>query len=117
MLTVFDKPQFQLLPDYHGVRMYANVDNRMEVVRPSGVHIVTLSIPTGLFPLMQDVLKIPPEDLVTLSLDQLDEKYVFSLLQGSSTLVDLWNYTPKTLPAWILEKEYRTVTTTSSVKR
>lgn len=115
MPTVFDRPQWPLVPDPQGVRMYANLENRLEIALTSSSHTVAVALPTGLFHLMKDVLKVPPEDQVTLYIDQVGEKYVFGLLQGSSTLVDLWEYTLKTLPAWILEKEYRIAGKTSRV--
>jgi hypothetical protein len=115
---MFDKPQWPLLPDLKGIRMYANLENRLEIVLTSSSHTVAVALPTGLFQLMKDVLQVLPEDQVTLYIDQVGGKYVFGLLhepstfQGSSTLVDLWTYSEKSLPAWILAKEYWIVTTT-----
>lgn len=105
MRTVFDKPQFTLLPDKIGVRMYGNVSNLLEVVQGERIHHVALAVPTGLFVLMQDVLKIPPEDSVTLSIDQVGERHVFSLLHGTS-LIDLWTFSASSIPAWIQGTEY-----------
>lgn len=92
--------------------MYANVDNRLEVVLDEGEtsFLVPLAVPTGLFTLMRDVMKIPIGETVKLSIDELregDEKsYVFSLMCGDS-LYDLWQYSRGSLPSWILQKEYR----------
>ena len=89
--------------------MYANVDNLMEVSCGGTVHYVLLAVPTGLFTLMQDVLKVPPEQSVSLSLDEIpDGKFVFSLMQGDTNLTDLWTYSERSMPAWITNPE-RTV--------
>lgn len=116
MSTVFDRPQWQLLPDSKGVRMYANLENRLEIALTSSSHTVAVALPTGLFHLMKDVLQIPPEDQVTLYIDQVGEKYVFGLLQGSSTLVDLWTYSEKSMPAWMGKEEYWIATTTKHIR-
>lgn len=108
--TVFDKPQFHLLPDHAGVRMYANVDNVMEVVTHAGSHRVAVAVPTGLFTLMRGVLKVPREARVNLALDELGEsdggKFLLSMMWGNEHLYDLWTYSPASLPPWILLPEY-----------
>lgn len=105
-LPVFDTPQFPLMPDKSGRRMYGNVDNLMEVVRNGQSVYVLLAVPTGLFTLMQDVLRVPPEEHVCLSLDEgEDGRYIFSLMYGTN-LVDLWTYSQKSKPAWTTMKEY-----------
>lgn len=109
---MFPRPEFNLLPDLNGPRMYANVDNRLEVALDNGetTYIVPLAVPTGLFTLMRGVMKIPIGETVRLSIDELaegeDVSYVFSLMCGDS-LYDLWRYSRGSVPQWILGKEYR----------
>lgn len=106
----FDKPQFALLPDSQGARYYANVDNRMEILAGNANYYVAVAVPTGLFTLMKDVFKIPQSaGTVKLSIDQVQERYVFSLFyEGyADMLVDLWDYSRLSLPAWILDRGYR----------
>lgn len=105
--VTFDRPQFNLLPDEKGVRFYANVDNRMEVLARNTNYYVAVAVPTGLFTLMADVFKVPLEEEVRLSMDEVGDRFVFSIFYGSDNLVDLWDYSRKTLPAWILTKQYR----------
>lgn len=107
--TVFDRPQWNLLPDPAGVRSYANVNNRLEVTRGSAVYAVALAVPTELFTLMREVLHVPIDSAATLSMDLLDGWYVFSLMvtggEGGDHLYDLWAV--KQLPEWFNDRSYR----------
>ena len=109
MQTTFAKPQFKLLPDLQGHRPYANVDNLLEVSRGSYVHYVALAVPTGLFTLMKDVLKVSPDEKVSLSLDHLSEegRWVFSLMRGEDKLYDLWSYSENSVPPWVFSDDYK----------
>lgn len=102
MPPVFPNPQFKLLPDTKGPRQYGNVSNILDCALEEGNHRVCLAVPTQLFVLMQQTLHIPPESRVTLSIDQVGEVYLFSLLHEPDQLIDLWSYTRTTLPVWIL---------------
>jgi hypothetical protein len=102
----FPKPQFKLLPDLQGRRWYANVDNLLEVSNGEAVHYVALAVPTGLFTLMKDVLKVTPEERVSLALDRVEDRWYFSLMRGEEKLYDLWSYADSTLPKWVLAEEY-----------
>lgn len=104
--TVFDKPQADLVPDRQGRRWYGNVDNLMQINAQGRKFDVFVAVPTMLFPLMKEALQIPPEEPVTLAIDQIDEYYVFSLL-GGDRLFDLWHYSQKGIPGWILHRDYR----------
>lgn len=104
--TVFDKPQADLVPDRQGHRWYGNVDNLLQITRGGREHSVYVAVPTMLFPLMKEALRIAPDEAVTLSVDQLGEYYVFSLLAGDR-LFDLWCYSEKGLPPWLLSRDYR----------
>jgi hypothetical protein len=107
-MTVFDRPQFGLLPDLAGPRQYGNVDNRMEVHTRAGTWHVALAVPTGLFLLMKGVLSVSVDDAVSLSLDEGDdERYVFSLMVGTERLYDLWSYSTGSVPRWVFNPEYR----------
>lgn len=104
---VFESPQADLLPDSSGDRYYANVSNKMEVVRASGdEYHVAVAVPTVLFTLMK-TLDVPATAEVTLSLDE-DERggWLFSMFYGE-TLYDLWRYTRGTVPPWIFNPVYR----------
>lgn len=104
--TVFDTPQAKLFPDDEGVRQYGNISNRMEVVDGDRVFYVAVAVPTFLFSFMAEVAKVPQDVQGTLSLEQIDEFYVFSLLVGD-TLYDLWPYTRNSRPAWVFSRDYR----------
>ena len=105
--TVFDKPQAALLPDPAGARDYANISNIVDFADGGRTWAVCVAVPTELFTFMKEVAKIPPEDAVTLSIDRVDpDWYVFSLLRGED-LYDLWHYSNMSLPAWLLDREYR----------
>lgn len=115
-MTVFPVPQFPLKPDEFGVRHYANVCNKMEVVASGGTYHVALAVPTGLFTVMKEVMKIPPGEEVKLLLiedsevdavtDEEKQFYVFSLLYGENGLFDLWQYSPGTVPRWVFDPSY-----------
>lgn len=112
MMLVFDRPQWNLLPDPIGVRDYANVSNRMEVALCSGTHHVAVAVPTGLFTLMRDVFKVDTGTPVTLSIEEVDgsrgdPRFVFSMLAGDDNLYDLWDYSEGSLPRWLLDGSYR----------
>lgn len=102
--TVFDKPQAVLLPDPFGPRFYANIDNRLDVAVGRG-HVVAVAVPTELFTFLKEVAKVSPEVIVNLGLDRQGDRYVFSMLAGDS-LFDLWSYSRKSLPAWILSRTH-----------
>lgn len=110
-VTLFPKPEWALLPDVEGVRPYANVDNRLEVTLHRETFDVALAVPTAWFTLARDHLKISREEQITLAIDALGGErvrwYVFSALSSAERLFDLWLYTPRTLPAWLLEPAYR----------
>lgn len=104
--TLFDQPTIKLLPDETGPRFYANVDNRIEVVRGRDTYRVAVAVPTEFFTLMKEVCDITPDEEVTLAIDQDGEHYVFSLLAGQR-LFDLWRYSERSLPVWITDRAYR----------
>ncbi len=105
--TLFHKPEWLLLPDPEGPRPYANVDNRLEVISRDGqTYEVAVAVPTALFTLMRDVLKITREEHVTLSIEFEDRWFLFSALTDTDRLFDLWYYTPATLPAWLRDPAY-----------
>lgn len=107
MATVFQTPQFKLMPDRQGPRFYANVNNCMELALSSGMYHVAVEVPTGLFTLMKDVFKVPRDAEVSLSIDEVQAtptRYVFSITWRDQ-IRDLWEYTK--LPAWLCAEEYR----------
>lgn len=103
--TVFDSP-FPLQPDERGARFYGNVDNRLEVTDGDRHWHVAVAVPTELFTYMREVMKVPPEETVTLALDRDEDHYVFSALAGD-TLHDLWSYSRASVPGWLLAPAYR----------
>lgn len=107
-VTVFDRPQWHLLPDPKGARMYANVDNRVQVAQGSRSFHVAVSVATELFTFLKEVARVTPEDRVSLSLDLCDRFYVFSVFVEAQTgdkLFDLWAI--KALPEWMGDRQYR----------
>lgn len=108
--TVFDRPQWNLLPDPRGARRYGVVDNRVEVVQGRASYAVYLAVPTELFTFLREVAQVTPDSSVTLSLDLVDGFWIFSaMVDGASgdSLFDLWAYTHKQLPVWIPDRQYR----------
>lgn len=106
-VTVFDRPQWHLLPDPKGARMYANVDNRLQVAWGSRSFAVPLSVSAELFTFLKDVAQALPSDTVTLSMDLWQGFYVFSVFIESSQqdkLYDLWFV--KSLPEWMGDRQY-----------
>lgn len=106
--TVFDRPQWTLLPDPKGPRSYANVNNVLEIVRGRSSVRVAVVVPTELFTLMREVFKVPPTSACSLSLDQVGTHFVFSLLADGEqpSLYDLWTYSAKSLPEWMLDRSF-----------
>lgn len=90
--------------------MYGNVSNRMEVSRRNRSFHVAVAVPTPLFTLMREVLKVPLDLTASLSLDLSDSFYLLSLSVGRggdiSNLYDLWAYTEKALPSWVENRDY-----------
>lgn len=106
--TLFVKPEWKLLPDPEGPRLYANVDNRLEVIlKNRDAYYVALAIPTAWFTLARDELKIEPGEQVMLSVEFVERWYMFSALTDTNRLFDLWVYTQGALPDWIVEEPYR----------
>jgi hypothetical protein len=97
MTTVFETPQAKLLPDLGGPRRYGNVDNVVDVAVSRYSRQVPIAVPTLLFTFMRDVAGVDPQTDVTLALDQVGERYVFSMLAGDD-LYDLWEYSYAGLP-------------------
>lgn len=107
--TVFDRPQCHLLPDLQGPRMYANVSNVVEVARSvHSVFRVAIAVPTDLFTIMRDVLRVPLGCRCSLAIDYVESVFVLSLLVEGETeaLHDLWTYPSRGLPAWMLDSSY-----------
>jgi hypothetical protein len=112
--TVFDKPQWTLLPDPQGARMYGNVSNALEVQLPRRTSFfVHLAVPTELFTFMREIAKVPPQAACSLSIDVNDDGMgLFCLLVehgGDWKLYDLWAWTRGSLPGWIMDREFRCV--------
>lgn len=105
--VLFDSP-FPLLPDSAGARFYANVDNRLEVATARDAWTIPVAVPTELFTFMREVAKVPPEETVTLGLDETEdgEHYVFSMLAGDN-LYDLWHWSRRSIPGWLLSRDHR----------
>jgi hypothetical protein len=93
----YDAPQVDLLPDV-GERRYGNVDNLVEVAfHLCDPFFVPIAIPTWLFSFMREVANVPRDAEVSLALDQVGERFVFSMLAGDQ-LYDLWDYSYGSLP-------------------
>lgn len=111
MALAFPTPQFLLLPDTSGIRNYGNLTNAMSVDIGSDRWTVPVSVPTGIFTIMREVLQVPPECPAALyvDLDDLDSDnvvYLFGIAWGDDHC-DLWSYSKAGIPAWILAREYR----------
>lgn len=107
-VALFDSPLAALVPDPQGARMYGNVDNRMDVNLGVRHYLVAVAVPTELFTFMLEVARVPVETRVHIAIDAVDGFFVFSLLAGDS-LYDMWVYSEKSLPAWILNRGYQLV--------
>lgn len=106
-MLLFQTPQFRLLPDQQGHRRYANVDNLLEFATRDEIATAPVQVPASLFVLMKDVLRIKPESSVSLAVDEVEHdeevRYVFSLFVDDRDVYDLWDYSPNSLPAWLLD--------------
>lgn len=108
-VTLFDSPQWPLLPDPEH-RWYANVDNRLEIAQRSKTKFVTVAIPTGLFTLMKSVCNVSTTESCTLAIDEYvsdseEPRYLLSMhVTGGveDRLYDLWTYSRGSLPQWML---------------
>lgn len=106
--TVFQRPPYSLLPDPKGVRMYANVSNRMEIARGDRAHHVAVAVPTGLFSFLREVVKAPIDEVFYLAMDEVGDRYFLSLVSESEDRIyDLCSYSKGSVPAWIFASEYR----------
>lgn len=103
---MFDQPQARLVPDSAGARFYANVNNALEVAIGNRIHAVPLAVPTELFTLFRGVCRFNKDVEITLALDLIDERFIFSATQGA-TIFDLWTYSELSLPGWIMNPAYR----------
>jgi hypothetical protein len=74
------------------------VGNIVEVAMDGqSMRFVPIAVPTWLFSFMREVCNIPADMEVSLAIDQVGERYVFSLLAGDN-LYDLWDYSRGSLP-------------------
>lgn len=91
-----------LVPDTEW-RMYANVDNRLTLESPTAVMGEPfIVVPTELFTLMKDVLKIPARDSVTLFMPVNRAYATFGLYHvNQDKEYALWFYSRATLPAFL----------------
>lgn len=106
--TVYDTPQYQLLPDAQGARFYANVDNRLEVTMRGKSFMVAVAVPTELFTYMREVARVGPRSSVLLAIDQVGAEgdfFLYSMMCGDK-LHDLWVYTAAGFPAWMRDPAY-----------
>lgn len=103
-MTLFETPQATLLPDPTGPRWYANIDNRLEVNAGGKPFHVAVAVPTMLFSLMADTMRVDRDTECTLAIDLVGERYVLSLLAGDD-LFDLWHYSKGSIPLWILDRK------------
>lgn len=108
--TIFDNPQATFELDRQGARWYANIDNRLEVSqRERPAFHVPIAVPSVLFTLCLETLKVARDDTVSLSLDEVEpDKFVFSLVYAQDTkIADLWTLSRKALPGFLLNRKYR----------
>lgn len=113
-VTVFDRPQWTLLPDPQGQRKYGNVSNAMEVQLPGRASFrVCVAVPTELFTFMREVADVQPHAECSLAIDVNEEgQGLFCLLVeygGEGKLYDLWAWTRGAIPGWIMDREFRCV--------
>jgi hypothetical protein len=96
--TAFDAPQFALVPDSTR-RLYANVDNLLELRAGETVLCaLPVAVPTALFAIMREVLKVPREAEAFLYLEQCGDLFIFGVAWGSADFTDLWVYSEASLP-------------------
>ena len=107
--TMFDRPQFRLVPDVEGTRNYANVSNELEIARGRRVSTAPIKVPAALFTLMREVMGIDPSSSVTLSADYLSDygldMYVLSLYAkgpDQEELYDLWELKPSEVEGLVI---------------
>lgn len=103
--TLFDVPQFALVADDRP-RSYANVVNDMVIEQEGGDRghdapkTYYVVVPTALFTLMKDTLKVDPHDAAFMYLIRQEgsEYFIFGLAWGEEDFTDLWTYTDSSLP-------------------
>lgn len=84
------------------------MSNVLEMTRGRLLARMAVAVPTDLFTLMAQVLKVPVEASAALAIDMVGDWYVFSLhvIGDTESLHDLWAYPAKGLPAWMLDPSY-----------
>ncbi len=99
--TAFDTPQFALVPDTE-VRMYGNLSNDLVIEGEDYINRENpVVIPTSLFLMMKDILKIDPAMPAFLYLARDGNVYVLGIAWSDLAYCDLWTYTEKTLPPFL----------------
>lgn len=99
--TAFDSAQFALIPDTHE-RKYGSCSNVLVFEDERGrVKEYPVIIPTDLFTIMRQILKIEPTDEAFLYINQQDEWYVFGIAWSVHEFTDLWLYSEASLPKFI----------------
>lgn len=98
-MTVFPNPAFALKPDTQ-TRRYANVSNSLNIFYGGREYTRLIQVGTALFPIMR-LLRITPEDQVSLYLDEDARKMVFGLIINEERIIDLWHYTMDRVPPFI----------------
>jgi hypothetical protein len=99
--TAFDSPQFGLVPDTE-VRMYGNVSNDLVIEGEDySERENPVVIPTSLFLMMKDIMKVDPTAPAFLYLAKDADLYVLGVAWSDVDFCDLWTYTDKTLPHFL----------------
>lgn len=98
--VMFDKPRFHLVMDTCP-RMYATVDNLLEVSRKGKTFHVPVEVNTGLFQLMAS-LGVPKQHTVRMFLEEYRRKFLFGFEVDNEHVYDLWLYTQGEVPPIIL---------------
>ena len=98
---LYDKEEFPIRLD-ESDKPYGGLSNKCSVypgAKGDSTYSVRIAIPTQIFTLLDDVLKVSPEDIpaVFLYLEKDDKSYYFGLSMPYGD-VDLWAY--KRLPDW-----------------
>ena len=99
--TALDSAQFALIPDTYE-RSYGNVSNLLVFEDADGnAREYPVVIPTALFTIMRQILKVEPTDEAFLYINQQDEWYVFGIVWSIHEFTDLWLYSEASLPKFI----------------
>lgn len=100
-VTLFKAPLFTLR-QAPATQQWANVSNTLDVLHRGREGVRLIQVGTALFPVLQ-FLKVDPESVVTLFLEDDGNRFLFGVVVDDEELFDLWHYTPDQVPMAIYQ--------------